>query len=259
MEDDRSEPPAVEVVNERGSSHVVLLCEHASRFMPARYGGLGLAEPDLSRHIAWDLGAALLARELVARLDAPLFLHGYSRLLIDPNRPLVAPDSIPTSSEDTVIPGNMGLDAQERAYRAARYFTPYHDAVAHHLDQRQAAGSATVVVGVHSFTPVFRGVRRPWHAGVLFDGAAGFGHALVAALEAPGLIIGANEPYSIHPHGDYTVPIHGDARGLAAVLFEIRHDLLGSAADIGLWADRLAGALRATTQYATEATVDGGR
>jgi len=237
----------------------VLLCEHASRFIPIRYGNLGLAEPELSRHIAWDIGAAALARDLAARLDAPLFLHGYSRLLIDPNRPLAALDSIPTSSESTIIPGNAGIDRRERQLRAERYFTPYHDAVATHLDHRQASGRPTVVVGVHTFTPVFRGVRRPWHAGVLFGAASRYGRALVAALGAPGLIIGANQPYSIHPDGDYTVPVHGDGRRLPAVLFEVRNDLLDSAADVGAWADRLAAVLEATIHYATEATVDGGR
>ncbi|MHB1329329.1 MAG: N-formylglutamate amidohydrolase [Gemmatimonadales bacterium] len=259
MTNHQPDPPAVEVINHQGRSPVVLLCEHASRFIPTRYQCLGLAEPDLSRHIAWDIGAADLARAMAMRLDAPLFLHGYSRLLIDPNRPFTAADSIPTQSEDTAIPGNTDLPASERGTRVARYFTPFHDAVAEHLDRRQAARQPTVVVGVHSFTPVFRGVPRPWHAGVLFGDAVAFGRALVAALESPGLVVGTNQPYSIHPDGDYTVPVHGDARGIPAVLFEVRHDLLSSQEDVARWADRLTDALGATSHYASEAMVDGGR
>ncbi len=254
LADIEPEPPVVELVNGDGRSHAMLLCEHASRFIPSRYRDLGLSGPDLSRHIAWDIGAAALARAMAVRLDAPLFLHGYSRLLIDPNRPPTAEDSVPVRSEDTPIPGNTGLTPQERGARVARYFTPFHDAVADHLDHRQAAGRPTVVVGVHSFTPVFRGVRRPWHAGVLFGDAVGFGRAVVAALESPDLVIGANQPYSIHPDGDYTVPMHGDARGIPAILFEVRQDLLGTVADIDSWADRLVRALAATSHYALEAT-----
>jgi len=247
----------VEIVNAGGSSPVVLICEHASRFIPERYGGLGLSEPDLSRHIAWDIGAAPLARALSARLDAPLFLHGLSRLLIDPNRPLHAEDSIPERSEDTVIPGNQRLSEDERRDRAARYFTPFHDAIAGHLDERLAAGRATAVVGVHSFTPVFRGVRRPWDAGVLYGAAARFGESLLEALgKESGLVIGANVPYDISQDCDYTVPVHGDRRGIPAVLLEIRNDRLGASGEIEAWGDRLARALRLASHPSSETTAD---
>jgi predicted N-formylglutamate amidohydrolase len=255
-----NDPPAVEIVNLDGTSPVVLVCEHASRYLPARYRGLGLSEPDLSRHIAWDIGAARLARALAARIDAPLFLHGYSRLLIDPNRPLTAPDSIPTVSENTVIPGNLELSAEERRDRAARYFTPFHDAIAHYLDARRAAKRPTFVVGVHSFTPVFRGVSRPWHVGVLYAAARQFGQSLVETLgEELELVVGTNEPYRISADGDYTVPIHGDGRGLPSVLFEVRQDLLGTPAEIEAWADRLARALQVAIHDAEETTADGRR
>ena len=253
-------PPAVEIVNEAGASAVVLVCEHASAHIPASYRSLGLATPDLSRHIAWDIGAAVLARALVARLDAPLFLHGYSRLLIDPNRPLHAADSIPTVSEDTDIPGNHGLPDAERHDRAARYFTPFHDAITRHLDARRAAGRPAVVVGVHSFTPVFRGVSRPWHVGILFAAAGRLGRSLIAALRIePGLVVGENEPYRIESDGDYTVPVHGDQRGLPAVLLEVRQDLLVDPAEIDRWADRLTRALRDATLDPEVAATDGGR
>jgi predicted N-formylglutamate amidohydrolase len=221
----------------------VLLCEHASNRIPEAYAGLGLGPRDLGRHIAWDIGAADLARGLSRRLDAPLVLSGYSRLLIDCNRPPGAPTSIPARSEDTDIPGNLGLDAGERARREAAYFAPFQAAVARLLDRRAAARRRTVVVGVHSFTPVFLGVARPWLAGVLYAGAERFGRALVERLgaELGPTAVGDNEPYRIEPEEhDYTVPVHGDARRLDAALLEVRQDLIASAAEADAWAARLA-------------------
>jgi predicted N-formylglutamate amidohydrolase len=239
-------PAAVSVVNEGGASACVLLCEHASNHVPAEYGTLGLAAEALERHIAWDIGAADLARRLSARLDAPLFLAGCSRLVIDLNRPPRAPTSIPTVSEATEIPGNRGLDDAERERREAAWFRPFHDRVARFLDRRAAAGRPALVVGVHSFTPVFLGVPRPWHAGVLYARAATFGRALVAHLAAGGgLEVGDNEPYRVEPEHDHTVPVHGDARGLDAVLVEVRQDLLGAPGAREAWAARLAAALEA--------------
>lgn len=237
-------PPPVSVVNEGGSSACVLVCEHASNHIPPEYHGLGLPASELTRHIAWDFGAAALARRLSEHLDAPLFLSGRSRLLIDCNRPLAAASSIPARSEATDIPGNQALDATERARRAADWFTPFHDRIARHLDGRAARGRPSVVIGVHSFTPVFHGVARPWHAGVLYARAAPFGTALIARLAVEGgLVLGNNEPYRITEDEDYTVPVHGDQRGLDAVLIEVRQDLLGTADNIEAWALRLASAL----------------
>ncbi|WP_338661161.1 N-formylglutamate amidohydrolase [Pararoseomonas sp. SCSIO 73927] len=241
-----SDPAPVEVVNAEGGSPFVLLCEHASNHIPARYGDLGLPASELGRHIAWDIGAAELARQLSARLDAPLLLAGASRLLIDLNRPPGVPTSIPEMSESTPIPGNIGILAAERALRQAMWFNPFHEAVSALLEARQRAGRRALVVGVHSFTPRYQGVDRAWHAGVLFGGAERFGRVLAAAIaEDPALVVGENEPYRIEPGiHDYTVPVHGDARGLEAVLIEVRQDLLGDAAGIGDWAGRLAPALR---------------
>ncbi len=216
MEEDA--PPAVASFNEGGASPYVLLCEHASNHIPEAYGGLGLPPRDLQRHIAWDIGAADLARGLSRRLDAPLFLSGYSRLLIDCNRLHGAPTSIPARSEDTDIPGNLSLDADERARRERAYFAPFHAAVARLLDRRAAERRRTIVVGVHSFTPVFLGVSRPWLAGVLYAGAERFGRALVARLATDlgrPAAVGDKESCRIEPEEhDYTVPVHGDARGL---------------------------------------------
>lgn len=222
----------------------MLLCEHASNYIPARYSGLGLDPAELQRHIAWDIGVAPIARALSKALDAPLVLAGYSRLLIDCNRPAGVPTSIPEISETTTIPGNTGLSSEERAYREATFYSPFQKAVTRLLDARLAQGMPTIVFGVHSFTPVFKGFARPWHAGVLFRKAERYGNALVAALQEPGLTVVANEPYRIHDESDYTVPVHGEARGLDAVLIEIRQDLIGANDGQAAWVKRLVPALQ---------------
>jgi len=239
-------PPAVETINEDGASDIVLLCEHASNHMPVAYDRLGLGGRHLERHIAWDIGAAEVTRRLATLLDAPAFLAGYSRLLIDLNRPLGSPGSIPVRSEDTDIPGNIGIGEAERARRAEIMFTPFHDRVASHLDRRLAEGRPTRLLTVHSFTPVFLGVARPWHAGVLYDRARDFGEAILAGLGMDGaLTVAANEPYVIARDGDYAVPVHGDDRGIPAVLLEIRQDLIADTRGCEEWAGRIAAAIPA--------------
>ncbi len=243
-DDDWPEP--IEIINEAGASPVVLLCEHASNFIPPRYHGLGLAQDDLCRHIAWDIGAAAVTRALSRALDAPAFLATASRLLLDLNRPCESPTAMPERSEDTDVPGNRDLTTAERALRIERLFTPFHDRIAAHLNARRKAGRTTQIVTIHSFTPVFHGEARPWHAGVLFGAAETFGHAMIAALcRDDSLIVGENRPYDIDRASDWSVPVHGDDRGLAAVLIEIRQDLLADDAGVAEWASRLAGAIPA--------------
>jgi predicted N-formylglutamate amidohydrolase len=236
--------PPVVVVNEAGRSPFVLVCEHASRLLPVGYGRLGLPAAEFDRHIAWDLGAAEVATRLACLLDAPLFLAGYSRLLIDLNRPPGSATSIPEVSEATAIPGNSIIDARERHRRFELWFKPFHDAVATHLDTR--GRRTTAVLGVHSFTPTFAGVARPWHAGVLFREGKAFGEALATAItEQSGALVGRNEPYAVALDYDYTVPVHGDARGLASALIEIRQDLVSDVFGIERWSRMLARAFAA--------------
>ncbi|MER8679828.1 N-formylglutamate amidohydrolase [Mesorhizobium sp. M1405] len=245
-------PPAVDAINETGRSDIVLICEHASNHIPAEYARLGLDSSHLQRHVAWDIGAAAVTRTLSKLLDAPAFLSSYSRLLIDLNRPLGSSGSIPVLSEDTDIPGNVGLDPEERSRRAGIMFAPFHDRVAAHLDERAKQGRATRIATIHSFTPVFLGVRRPWHAAVLYDRAIDFGQAVLAGLSTDsGLNVAANEPYVISRDGDYAIPVHGDDRGIPAVLIEIRQDLLASRSGIEEWAKRLAAALPAQQKEAS--------
>ncbi|MDQ2067805.1 N-formylglutamate amidohydrolase [Xinfangfangia sp. CPCC 101601] len=233
------EPPPYGVINPDGNSDVLLLCEHALPRVPRRLGHLGLPKSERLRHIGWDVGALALARDLSDRLDAALFHTGYSRLVVDCNRPLDNPSLMPAVSETTVIPGNQDLSEAERAQRLDNLFHPYQSAVSRRLDLRQAAGKRTFVIGVHSYTPVYKGGERPWHAGILYAGAQQFAGRFMEALKQDkALVIGDNEPYRID-HDDYSVPVHGDARGLPAVLLEVRHDLIATHQGVAEWAERV--------------------
>ncbi len=159
--------PPIAILNREGKGGVVVLCEHASNYIPAGYDRLGLAPADLERHIAWDIGALAVAEQMAAMLDAPLAYATHSRLLLDLNRDPDAPDSILTLSEDTAIPGNLDLAAYERRLRSDWLYAPFHAGVDALIDHRLASGQATVVVSIHSFTPVYLGAPRPWPVGVL--------------------------------------------------------------------------------------------
>ncbi|WP_374188355.1 N-formylglutamate amidohydrolase [Asticcacaulis biprosthecium] len=218
------------------------MCEHASNHIPSEYHGLGLTPVELTRHIAWDPGAAEVTRLLSQSLNAPAFLGSFSRLLIDLNRPLDSAGSIVTRSEATDIPGNLGLSPEEIARRVGDIFTPYHAAVSAHLDARQ--GRPTRLVSLHSFTPVFLGVARAWEGGILFGDAAAFGETLVSRLQSAGLRVGANVPYKTDRAEDYAVPVHGDDRGIPAVLVEMRNDLIATRDGVHAWAQVLSTALQ---------------
>lgn len=215
--------------------------------MPAEFNGLGLPAHELTRHIAWDIGAEAVARGLSARLDAACFLGTYSRLLIDLNRPLGSPTSIPVRSESTDIPGNLTLSDEDRQRRIETIFTPFHDRVSQFLDIRTREGRKTRIVAIHSFTPVFLGKTRPWHLGILFDKSRDFALKIIDHLsEDASLIIGANEPYVIDRLEDYAIPVHGEERANPAILIELRQDLLATEAGILEWTNRLYATLNST-------------
>lgn len=238
-------PVPVERVNAASRSPLLLVCEHATNHIPACYRGLGLAAADLQRHIAWDIGAAALTRRLAGLLDAPAFLGTYSRLLIDLNRPLGSPGSIPALSEGTIVPGNEALSQEERDRRRDRIFEPFQQALGAFVERRIDAGLPSILIAVHSFTPVFLGVSRPWHVGILFAEAEALGRRLVTRLAAdPALAVAANQPYSIDRQEDYAILVHGDDRNIPAALIEVRNDGLSDRAAVEEWAQRLAGALR---------------
>ncbi len=240
------EPPPVVVERESGASPFVLVCDHAGNRLPRSVGTLGLPEAERRRHIAWDIGAAEVSRRLSAALDAALVLQPYSRLVIDCNRDPGVATSIVTVSELTEIPGNRDLPPAGRAARVREIFEPYHARVRALLDARRAAGRPTALIAMHSFTPVFKGASRPWHVGVLYNRDRTLAAVALDLLRAePDLVVGDNEPYAVSDETDYTIPRHGEARGLPHVEFEIRQDLIAGPDGQRAWADRLARLLRA--------------
>ncbi|RJT38936.1 N-formylglutamate amidohydrolase [Mesorhizobium waimense] len=235
-------PETVRVTNPGGSSPFVFTCDHASNFLPAEFGTLGLPAEELSRHIAWDPGALPVARRMAEALDATLVETGISRLVIDCNRPLDAPDLVPPVSETTLIPGNAGLSDKQRAERVALSWRPFHDAIAEIVDKRLARGQETRLVSVHSFTPVYKGKNRPWHIGIIHDEDRRLAAPLIAALQRlSGVTVGVNEPYSPADRVYFTLERHARSRGLACAMIEIRNDEISGEAGQRKWADMLTG------------------
>jgi predicted N-formylglutamate amidohydrolase len=242
------EPPPFEVVPASPASRFVIVCDHAGRLVPRALEGLGLPADELERHIAWDIGVAGLGRKLARALDATLILQPYSRLVIDCNRRLTRPDSIVKTSEDTVVPGNQDISPAAARERATEIFEPYHARIREELDARRDAGRAATLILLHSFTPVYRGVARPWHAGVLYLGDSRLALALLDQLRAEhGLVVGENEPYAASELTDYGIVEHGEGRGLLHVELEVRQDLLSDEASQNAWSERLARALGAVS------------
>ena len=234
------EPPPVVVEQPQARSPFFLTADHAGKLLPRELGDLGLDPAERERHIAWDIGIAEVSRRVAAQLDAFLILQTYSRLVIDCNRSPKADTSIVTLSELTRIPGNQNLEALERQRRIEEVFTPYHNRIVAELDRRLHSGLPTVLIAMHSFTPVFKGKARPWHIGVLYNRDRRFAGIMLDLLGAEGdLVVGDNEPYSVSDESDYTIPVHGEARGLPHVELEIRQDLIADATGQKAWADRL--------------------
>lgn len=233
-----TEPEAVEILNPHSRSPLFFVCDHASNRLPACLGDLGLAASDLESHIGWDIGAADLARRLADAFSATLVLSGYSRLVIDCNRPVVSEGSIPGSSAGIEIPGNRNLSAEEVEARRGAFFHPYHAAIAKLLDRRQQERQPTALLSIHSFTADYPGQQRPWHIDFAYNRDRRLAGLLLQADMGGGLVVGENLPYKVEDDSDYGIPQHGERRGLPHVLVEIRQDTLATADAIDRWAAR---------------------
>lgn len=246
-----SDPEPVTTLRAGATSPFVLVSDHAGCAIPSALGELGLPLSERVRHIAWDIGVAGLGLLLSEALDAPLVAQSYSRLVIDCNRRPGHATSMAPTSDLTVVPGNQDLTDQERRLREGEIFAPYHAAITELLDRRLASSVPSVLVALHSFTPRLRSAARPsggdatgarpWHAGLLFNRDPRFALVLGGLLrEEQGLVVGDNQPYFLSDIDDYTVPVHGERRGLPHVEIEIRQDLIADAAGEAAWAARLA-------------------
>jgi predicted N-formylglutamate amidohydrolase len=236
------DPPAFTEARPEGRSPYLVVCDHAGRAIPGALGTLGLSEAERATHIAWDLGAAELARELSDRLDARAILQTYSRLVIDANRPPGSAQSIVALSDETAIPGNAEVTPAQAREREQEIFRPYHQEIASELDRRRRVGQPAILLAVHSFTPCLAGGEaRPWHVGVLYHRDGRLGRRLLALLaQHRELVVGDNQPYSVSDETDYTLVVHGERRGLAHAAIELRQDEIASETGRRIWADRLA-------------------
>jgi predicted N-formylglutamate amidohydrolase len=234
------ETPAL-LMNGGGRSRYVLLCEHASNRLPKSLGTLGLPESDLQRHIAWDIGAEQVARLLSGLLDAPLVLQRYSRLAYDCNRPPDSADAMPEISETTHIPGNRHLSPDDKLMRTREIYRPFHAAIAVLLDHRAAEGAKSVVVSIHSFTPVYKGKPRAVELGILHDRDSDLADKLITSF--PTVDARLNEPYGPEDGVLHTLNLHAAPRGLRHAMIEIRNDFLLDEPGQVEWAERLSAAL----------------
>ena len=224
--------------------HALILCDHAGRAIPDEYDALGLPAHVFERHIAYDIGAAAVSQHLAAALGAPALLAQFSRLLIDANRGPDDPTLVMRISDGEIVPGNARIDDAEIDRRRSMWWQPYQDAITATIDDLVARGLPPVLVSMHSFTPAWKGVARPWHVGVLWDRDDRLAAPLLRALAADGdLVVGDNEPYDGALQGD-TMHRHGTCRGLAHALIEIRQDLIANEAGQRAWGERLAWLLR---------------
>lgn len=240
--------PAFEVINKTGGARALLVCDHASNRVPHSLNRLGLGPADLQRHIAWDIGAGDVTRELSRMLDAPAVLAGYSRLVVDCNRYVQDPSCMPAISDQVQVPGNRNLSPLDRSARVAAIHDAYHQAVATALAEACGRYESPLFIAIHSFTPVMGTEKRPWDAAILWDRDEATARRLITDLrERYGLLVGDNEPYSGRHPSDYTVDTHAEAAGLPCASIEIRQDLLADADGRRRWAallgDVLAGIL----------------
>ena len=225
-----ADPTPVNRLNQGGKSAFLLIGDHAGRAIPKALDGLCLDPRHLDLHIAWDIGVAGLGDRLSARLDACFISQAYSRLVIDCNRKLADPSAIPATSDGVVIPGNQEIKDQDALKRRIEIYQPYHAAISAELERRAAIGLATVLVSLHSFTPVFQGFVRPWRFGVLHRNDSRLSFRMLARLRAEfGDAAGDNQPYALDEK-DNTVPLHVDGRGLDYLELEVRQDLIASEA-----------------------------
>ena len=223
----------------------LLAADHAGRRIPRSLDGLGLSEAERARHIGWDIGIWAVTTALADALQTLAIGQAYSRLVIDCNRAPHWPTACPQISESTPIPGNAALSPAARAARVAEIHAPYHAAVTALVRARLATGRPLLFVAMHSFTPVYKGVARPWHAGVLYDEtdphSLPLAHAMLDLLRAePGLVVGANEPYVLSANSDHSVPTHAQAHGVPYLELEIRQDLIATPEGQAAWSARLA-------------------
>jgi predicted N-formylglutamate amidohydrolase len=233
-----NEPGFESIAAVPGGAPILFVCDHASNAVPLEYGTLGLEEGAFAAHIASDIGAATVTRALAGAYSAGAVLARWSRLLIDLNRGADDPTLVMKLSDGRIVPGNRDADDVEIARRIEKFFRPYHDAIEERIAAMRAVNIVPVIISMHSFTPIWKGFRRPWEVGVLWDRDGRLARPLMAALARAGFTVGDNEPYKGELEGD-CMWVHGTGNGLPHVLIEIRQDLIATPDDARAFAARL--------------------
>lgn len=239
------DPPPFHLFNQDGSAPFLLTCDHASNALPLGYGSLGIAPEKMFEHIAWDVGAAAVTRQLSMMLDAPAILGGTSRLFVDLNRYPDDPTAVATRSDGVHVTGNEGLDTAEHAHRM-EWHSRYHSELENQLDRLRSQGNQKPpIIFIHSFTPVFANHRRPWHVGVLHNHDSPLsGHLLTELQKDDRLVVGDNKPYSVDEPRSYSIFQHAIEQGREYIALEIRQDLIENISDAESWGEMLEPPLR---------------
>ena len=220
---------AFETGNPEGKSEVLLVCEHASKHIPESLDNLGLDTKTANSHVAWDPGALAVTRFLSQTLDATMIAATVSRLVYDCNRPPEAAGAMPSKSEVFFIDGNQNLSPDEKSTRVNEIYVPFTNAISDEIKSRSDAGRATVLVTVHSFTPIYFGEKRLVELGILHDQDSTLADVMLnipCTMEAR-----RNQPYGPEDGVTHTLKLHALPNGLLNVMIEIRNDLITTDAD----------------------------
>jgi predicted N-formylglutamate amidohydrolase len=217
--------------------------DHASNRVPVDID-LGIDSALLEQHIAIDIGVAAVAERMAQRPGMAAFLGNVSRLVCDFNRDEHGPAVCPIASDGHAIPGNA-LDHAGHEARLARFYRPYHAALAAQLDAMPPA----LILSLHSFTPQLASdpaQMRPWQVGVLYNADDRAARLALPMLRAEGLVVGDQEPYSGRLL-NATMNRHAEAEARPYLGIEVRQDQIGDPSGQAVWAERLA---RITNQVA---------
>jgi predicted N-formylglutamate amidohydrolase len=223
----------INILNENKESNFLVICDHASKFIPPEYKNLGLDENVMDTHIAYDIGAKEVAICISNSLQCPLVMSNFSRLLIDPNRGIDDPTLIMKVSDGSVVQGNKKIsylsDCGDKEDRISSFYNTYHNKISELINQSIERDVFPAIISIHSFTPSWRGAKRLIELGILWDSDDRLPNIFFNYFRKnkDQLVIGDNRPYSGRMKND-TLYRHGTKNGLPNILIEIRQDLISN-------------------------------
>jgi len=212
---------------------ILVVSDHASNRVPEGVD-LGIAPELLDQHIALDIGVGAIGALMALRPGFAAFQGNVSRLVCDFNRDEDSPSIVPQTSDGHAIPGNP---PEMRKQRIDTYFHSYHNG----LERLLAETPQSLILSLHSFTPCLASdpsQQRPWHVGVLYNRDERAARLAIPLLEAEGLTVGDQQPYSGRLL-NATMNRHAEADGRPYLGIELRQDLVAHEAGQAEWAERL--------------------